>query len=79
MKPTKKDIMRSANFNAPSEGMSKALKKSHKAAKGVFVGNGKVVLSLKDQNRLFSNYNYDLADNIESPIIDIENVDFGML
>lgn len=79
MKPTKRDIMRSANANSPSEGLSEALRKSHKAAKGVFVGNGKVVLSLKNQNRLFSNYNYELVDTIESPTIDIENVDFGML
>ena len=52
----KNKIMTSANLRIKYEGRSKALKASHKAAKGTFIGNGKVVKTLKQQSRLDSNF-----------------------
>lgn len=76
MKPTKRDIMRSANYNAPREGRKEALKRSHRDSKGTYIGNGKVAFTLKQQNRLFSDYSEKPSEDIE---INLEQVDFGML
>ena len=71
-------IMRSANFNAKSEGRSLALSKSHKAAKGTLVAGGKVVMTLKQQNRLKSNYT--AQDQVKSEVVDSLDIDFmGMM
>ena len=74
---TKKQIMTSANFNS-SEGKSEALKASHKAAKGTLAASGKVVMTLKQQNRVLSNYT--ASDVVEVADVDIDTLDFaGMM
>lgn len=74
----KQAIMRSANFNSKSEGRSLALRKSHKAANGTLVASGKVVHTLKQQNRLHSNYT--ALDEVKSEVINEIDIDFmGMM
>lgn len=73
----KQAIMRSANFNAKSEGRSIALSKSHKAAKGMLVASGKVIHTLKQQNRLKSNYT--AQDQVKSEVVESLDIDFGMM
>lgn len=73
----KHEIMRSANFNAKSEGRSDALRKSHKAAKGTLVASGKVVHTLKQQNRLHSNYT--AQSEVKSEVVESFDIDFGMM
>lgn len=78
MKTSKKEIMASANFNSKIEGKSEALKLSHKAAKGTLVASGIVVLTLKQQNRLKSNYI--AGDVVKVADVDVDELDFaGMM
>lgn len=74
----KKEIMTSANLRIKTEGRSEALKQSHKAAKGTLVASGKVVMTLKQQNRLLSNYTP--SDVVEVADVDVNDLDFsGMM
>ncbi len=74
----KKEIMTSANLRARAEGRSQALKKSHEAAKGVFVpALGKRVQTLATMNRL--NSNYVAGDVAETADVDVNAIDFAMI
>lgn len=68
--------MRSANLRAKVEGRSEALKESHKAAKGTLVASGKVVMTLKQQNRLLSNYT--ASEEVKEADVDVNDLDFAM-
>ena len=73
----KKEIMTSANLRAKTEGRAVALKKSHEAAKGVFVpALGKRVQTLATMNRL--NSNYVAGDVVETADVDVNAIDFAM-
>ena len=73
----KKEIMTSANLRAKTEGRAVALKKSHAAAKGVFVpALGKRVQTLATMNRL--NSNYVAGDVVETADVDVNAIDFAM-
>ncbi len=72
----KKEIMTSANLRAKTEGRSEALKESHKAAKGTLVASGKVVMTLKQQNRLLSNYTP--SEPVKTADVDVNAIDFAM-
>ena len=72
----KKEIMTSANLRAKTEGRSEALKESHKAAKGTLVASGKVVMTLKQQNRLLSNYTP--SEPVKTADVDVNDLDFAM-
>jgi len=73
----KKEIMISANLRAPIEGRSQALKRSHKAAKGVLVASGKVVMTLAQQSRLLSDYT--AKEKSADEFIDGSDIDMGMI
>ena len=73
----KKEIMTSANLRAKTEGRAVALKKSHEAAKGVFVpALGKRVQTLATMNRL--NSNYVAGDVVKTADVDVNAIDFAM-
>ncbi len=72
----KKEIMTSANLRAKTEGRAEALKESHKAAKGTLVASGKVVMTLKQQNRLLSNYTP--SEPVKTADVDVNAIDFAM-
>ena len=75
-KATLSQIMTSANLRAKTEVRSKALRESHKAAKGTLVAPGKVILTAKQQSRLFSNYTNN--EPVETADVDMDNIDFAM-
>ena len=77
MKATKQQIMTASNQRAGKEGRSEALKQSHKDAKGTLVASGKVVMTLKQQNRLLSNYKG--SDVVEVADVDVNDLDFAMM
>jgi hypothetical protein len=71
---SKSKITTSANLRASTEGRSQAFKNSHKAARGTFVGNGKVVKTLAQQSRLDSNFKAGVQ--IVNEMIDEIEIDF---
>jgi len=74
----KKQIMRSANFRAKTEGRPEALKASHKANKGTLVSSGKTVLTLKQQSRLYSDFKG--GEQVVNEIVEKLDIDFaGMM
>ncbi len=76
MKATKQQIMTASNQRAGKEGRAEALKESHKAAKGTLVASGKVVMTLKQQNRLLSNYT--ASEPVKTADVDVNAIDFAM-
>ena len=76
MKATKQQIMTASNQRTGKEGRSEALKQSHKASKGTLVASGKVVMTLKQQNRLLSNYT--AGEEVKEADVDVNDLDFAM-
>ena len=72
----KSEIMTSANLRAPIEGRSQALKKSHKAAKGVLVASDIVVMTLAQQSRLLSDFTP--KEKVVEEFIDGSDIDMRM-
>ena len=70
-------IMTNANQRASKEGRSESIKASHKAARGTFVGNGKVVKTLKQQSRLESNFK--AGEQVVNEMVEEIEIDFGMM
>lgn len=78
MKATKQQIMTASNLRAPEEGRSEALTASHKAAKGTLVASGVIAYTLKQQNRLLSNYT--AGEEVKEADVDVNDLDFaGMM
>ena len=72
----RKNIMTSANLRASIEGRSQALKKSHKATKGVIIYSGKTYQTLRQRSRLESSFK--AGDKVEDTELELD-FDVGMV